>query len=272
MGTYAISGTVSSGSGSQLSDYTVTLQSGTLTVNPYAFTYQIGSASQTYGTAASLAGTLGTTISTGVNSQTLAVSYSSTGDTGTADVGTYAISGTVSSGSGSKLSDYTVTLQSGTLTVNPYAFTYQIGSASQTYGTTANLAGTLGTTISTGVNSQTLAISYSSTGDTGTADVGTYAISGTVSSGSASQLSDYTVTLQSGTLTVNPYAFIYQIGTPARPMGRRPAWPGLWARRFPRGSTARRWRSATQALGTRPRRTWAPMLSAARRPTAAAAS
>ena len=158
---------------------------------------------QTYGTAASLAGALGTTISTGVNSQTLAISYSSTGDTATADVGTYAISGTASNGSGSQLSDYTVTLESGTLTVNPYAFTYQIGTAAQTYGTAASLAGALGTTISTGVNSQTLAISYSSTGDTATADVGSYAISGTASNGSGSKLSDYTVTLESGALTVN---------------------------------------------------------------------
>ena len=37
------------------------------------------------------------------------------------------------------------------LTVNPYAFTYQIGTASQTYGTAANLAGALGSTISTPV-------------------------------------------------------------------------------------------------------------------------
>ena len=65
--------------------------------------------------------------------------YSSTGDTTTAHVGTYAITGVVSNGTG-LASDYTVTLTNGTLTVNPYAFSYTIGNDSQTYGTPANLA------------------------------------------------------------------------------------------------------------------------------------
>ena len=71
-----------------------------------------------------------------------------------------------------------MTLNNGTLTVNKYAFSYTIGNDSQTYGTAANLATDLGTTITTGVNGENLAIAYSSTGDTTTAHVGTYAITG----------------------------------------------------------------------------------------------
>ena len=175
-GGYAITGSPSGGTG-LMSDYSVTLKNGTLTVNPYAFTYQIGTAGQTYGTAVILSSKLGTTIPTGVGGQTLDIAYTSSGDTATANAGSYSIMGTLSGGTG-LLSNYSVTLKYGTLTVNPYAFTYQIGNDAQTYGTAANLASALGTTIPTGVNGQTLDIAYSSSGDATTADAGTYAING----------------------------------------------------------------------------------------------
>ena len=216
VGSYGITGTVSTSTG-QSSDYAVTFMNGSLTVSPYAFTYTIGTAAQTYGTPANLATALGTTISTGVNNQNLDITYASTGDTTTAHVGSYGITGTVSTGSGQS-SDYAVTFINGSLTVSPYAFTYTIGTAAQTYGTPANLAIALGTTISTGVNNQTLDIAYASTGDTTTAHVGSYGITGTVSTGSG-QSSDYAVTFMNGSLTVSPYAFTYTIGTAAQTYG-----------------------------------------------------
>jgi hypothetical protein len=208
---YAITGVLSDGTGT-LSDYAVTLQNGSLTVNPYAFTYQIGNDSQTYGNPANLAADLGTTILTGVNGENLAITYASIGDNGTAHVANspYAITGVLSDGTGT-LGDYTVTLQNGSLTVNPYAFTYQIGNVSQTYGSPANLAADLGTTIPTGINDETLAISYSSAGDAATANAESYPITGALADGTG-QAADYTVTLTSGNLIVNPYAFTYQIG------------------------------------------------------------
>src|SRR5207248_5458303 len=143
---------VSNGTG-MLSDYTLTLNDGTLTVNPYALTYTIGNDTQTYGTAADLAADLGTTFTTGVNGQNLGITYPSTGDTATAHVSSYDITGVVSDGTG-LASDYAVTLNDGTLTVNPYALTYTIGNDTQTYGTAADLAGDLPATFSTGVNGQ----------------------------------------------------------------------------------------------------------------------
>ena len=105
--------------------------------------------------------------------------------------------------SGAADPDYNIGYVAGTLTVSTYAFTYTIGSASQTYGSPANLAADLPATIATNVNGQNLAITYSSTGDTATAPVGTYAITGAVANGTG-LVSDYTVTLNPGTLTVNP--------------------------------------------------------------------
>jgi len=195
--------------------------SSALTVTPYALSYSIGNDSQTYGSPANLASDLGTTINTGVNAENLDITYSSTGDTGTAHVAgsPYAITGVPSDGTG-KLSDYMVTLKNGALTVNPYAFTYQIGNDSQTYGSPANLASDLGTTINTGVNGENLDITYSSTGDTGTAHVAgsPYAVTGVPSDGTG-KLSDYMVTLKNGALTVNPYAFTYQIGNDSQTYG-----------------------------------------------------
>ena len=200
VGTYAITGVVSDGTG-LASNYTVNLTPGTLTVNQAVVNYTIGIDGQTYGSPANLATDLGTTIA-GVNGETLGITYSSTGDAATANVGTYAITGVVSDGTG-LASNYTVNLTPGTLTVNPAVVNYTIGIDGQTYGSPANLATDLGTTIA-GVNGETLGITYSSTGDTATANVGTYAITGVVGTGGTGLASNYTVNLTPGVLTVNP--------------------------------------------------------------------
>ena len=220
---YPITGTLSNGTG-LTSDYSVTLNDGGLTVSPYAFTYTIANDQQTYGTPANLANDLAAKIATGVNGQNLDIAYASVGDTGTAHVAgsPYPITGTLSNGTG-LTSDYSVTLNDGGLTVSPYAFTYTIANDQQTYGTPANLANDLATTIATGVNRENLDIAYASMGDTGTAHVAgsPYPITGTLSNGTG-LTSDYSVTLNDGGLTVSPYAFTYTIandqqtyGTPA---------------------------------------------------------
>ncbi len=210
-GTYTV---VASFGGS--ADYTSASASATFTISPDSFSYTIGNDSQFYGTAASLVGDLPGSITTGVNNEYLKIAYSSTGDTTTAHVqiGGYPILGTLSSGTG-LTSDYNVTLSAGTLTVNPYAFNYPIGGDSQTYGSAANLAADLPATIGTGVNGENLNIAYGSSGDVGTAQVQTngYAITGTLSTGTG-LLTDYNVTLLSGTLTVNQATPIITWATP----------------------------------------------------------
>ncbi len=97
--------------------------------------------------------------------------------------------------------------ENGTLTINPANITYAIGNDRQTYGYPVDLATDLGTTIWTGVNNETLALTYTSDGNTNSATVGAYPIDGTVSDGSGSA-SNYNVTLTPGTLTVAHFAVI----------------------------------------------------------------
>ena len=188
-----------------------------LTVNQAPISYSIGNDSQVYGTPANFANDLGTTIA-GVNGETLGITYSSTGDTATANVGTYAITGVVGTGGTGLASNYDVTLTPGVLTVNQAPISYSIGNDSQVYGSPANFANDLGTTIA-GVNGETLGITYSSTGDTATANVGTYAITGVVGTGGTGLASNYDVTLTPGVLTVNQAPISYSIGNDSQIYG-----------------------------------------------------
>ncbi len=120
----------------------------------------------------------------------------------TANVGSFPITGVLSAGTG-QTSDYNVTLTNGVLTVAPYAFSFKIGDDGHIYGSTANLAADLPATIATGINGQSLAIAYSSAGDSAGASAGSYAIDGVLSSGTG-MANDYDVSLQSGTLAVSP--------------------------------------------------------------------
>jgi uncharacterized repeat protein (TIGR01451 family) len=78
---------------------------------------------------------------------------------------------------------------------------YTIGNDTQAYGYPANLAADLPSSFSTGINGETLDISYSSSGDTSTAKPGTYDITGIVSNGTG-LAANYCATLTDGTLTV----------------------------------------------------------------------
>ena len=205
-GTYTITA-----SGAVDSNYSITYVPGTLTINPYAFSYTIADDSHVYGSTDTFS-TLAGTIATGVNGEYLDIAYSSAGNTVTADVGSDSpITGALSDGTG-LASDYSVTLTSGNLTVTPYAFSYAIANDSHVYGTVDNFS-TLAPLIATGVNGQNLDISYSSTGNTATAHVGSSSpITGTLTNGTG-LATDYNVTLVSGNLTVTPYAFSYTIAS-----------------------------------------------------------
>ncbi len=122
----------------------------------------------------------------------------SLGSTAPTNAGTYTVVATFSSSALGYSSGGTAQT---TFTINPAPIRYTIGNDTQAYAYPANLAADLGASFSTGINGETLDITYSSTGDTGTAPVGTYAISGVVSSGTG-LLANYSVTLTNGTLTV----------------------------------------------------------------------
>jgi hypothetical protein len=88
-----------------------------------------------------------------------------------------------------------------TFTINPAPLSYSIGNDTQAYGYPANLAADLPASFNTGINGETLDLSYTSSGDTSTAAVGTYAITAVVSNGTG-LASNYNVQLTNGTLTV----------------------------------------------------------------------
>ncbi len=191
--------TVNDGDGG--ADYTVTTASASGTITPAALTISAVSDSKTYdGTTTSwqtpIVGTLfGTDTVTGLSQAFTSKDVLGTGGS------TLVVTGyTVNDGNGGK--DYTVSTQSAAGTVNPYAFSYTIGNDSQTYGSPANVAADLAATLSTGVNGEDLAITCSSSGDSATAAAGSYPITATVANGTG-LISNYAVTLTSGTLTVN---------------------------------------------------------------------
>jgi Ca2+-binding RTX toxin-like protein len=88
-----------------------------------------------------------------------------------------------------------------TFTIKRAPISHTIGNDTQAYGYPANLAADLPSSFPTGVNGESLDISYSSNGDTSTAKPGTYDITGMVSNGSG-LAANYCVNFTDGTLTV----------------------------------------------------------------------
>lgn len=201
VGGYAITATTADGTG-RAANYDVTFTEGTLTVGRRPVSFTIGDASIAYGNTTDFA-SLSSTLSTGVGDQTLALTYSSTGNTGLAVVGDYPIAATVANGTGAT-SNYDVTLTNGTLSVGRRPVSLTIGNVSIVYTSTTDFA-SLPSTLSTGVGSQTLVLAYDSTGNTGTANAGTYPITATAADGTGA-LSNYHVTFTNGTLNVGRWA------------------------------------------------------------------
>ena len=186
-GSYTVTPAVS---GTNLSDYTVSAVNGTLTVNPAGLTVTGPSASRTYGTANPA---LNGTVSGAVNGDTFTVTAATTA-TQSSPPGSYPVTATVS---GTNLSDYIVTTVKGALRVKEAALTVTGSSASRTYGTPNP---TLSATLSGAVNGDAFTVTVA-TMATPRSPVGSYRVTPTVS---GANLSDYTVNIVDGTLTVEP--------------------------------------------------------------------
>jgi MBG domain-containing protein len=127
----------------------------------------------------------------------LLANYSTSATTGS-PIGTYAITAALNDPT-NKSGNYTVTLNSGTLTVNPAPLMVTPANANRLYGS-ANPAFT-GAIVGL-KNSDAITASYGTTA-TQSSNVGSYDITATLSD-PANKLSNYTVTLNKGTLTINP--------------------------------------------------------------------
>ncbi len=195
VGSYSIT-PVLSDPGSQLSNYIVTTNLGTLTITNVSLTVTVNSASRGYGaTNPVFTGTI-----TGLqNNDTITATYTTTATTNSA-VGTYNIA-PVLSDPGSKLGNYTVTTNLGALTITNVSLTVTVNSASRGYGATNPVfSGTI-----TGLqNNDNITAAYTTTATTNSPN-GNYNIT-PVFNDPGSKLGDYTVTTNLGTLTITNVA------------------------------------------------------------------
>jgi hypothetical protein len=199
VGSYAIVPTLSDGGSSKLGNYNVTVTNGTLTISKASLTVKADDVSRLYGAAnPSFTGTI-----TGIlNKDSITAAYSSSANAGSA-VGTYPIVPTPSDANTNKLGNYNVTVTNGTLSVTPATLTITPdgGKSKLLSSTFSAFTGT-----QTGLqNSDSVTVTYTSTGAPATAAVGTYDItvaSVTFTSGSAS---NYTIIKNTATkgLTVS---------------------------------------------------------------------
>ncbi len=193
VGTYAIVPTVSDNGTGALANYVVVSNNGVLTVNPAPLTVTAISVSRLYGDANPA---LSVTIVGIKNGDPITASVSTTADP-TSLVGTYPIVATLIDPT-NKLGNYAVTINNGTLTVNPAPLSVTSANASRLFGTpNPPFSG-----IITGIkNSDPITATYSTTA-TATSPAGTYPITPALVD-PAGKLGNYTVTSTDGTLTVN---------------------------------------------------------------------
>ena len=212
-GTYIVVATFISSDPNYISGYTVATA---FTITPAAPTVSVTDAGGAYnGKSMPATGTaLGVDGKTPVTGSFTYVYYTGSSASGTPlsavpiNAGTYTVVGAFTSSD----SNYTNGgAAQTTFTISQARISYTIGSDAQAFGHPANLAADLPPTFSTGINGETLNITYNSSGDTSTALVGVYAITGVVSNGTG-LTSNYILTLANGSLTVQA-AGVTVIGT-----------------------------------------------------------
>jgi LPXTG-site transpeptidase (sortase) family protein len=193
VGAYPITATLND-PGGRLANYTVTLNTGTLTVTQRALMVTPTDASKIYGNVFTIfTGTI-----TGIqNGDAITATYASPGAAAAATVGTYPITATLNAPAG-VLNNYNVTSNTGTLTVTQRDLTVIPADKTKSYGTTFTaFTGSL-----VGLqNSDPITVTYASPGAPAGAAVGAYLITATLNDPNG-RLVNYNVNLNTGTLNV----------------------------------------------------------------------
>ena len=187
-------------------NYALGFTAGTLTVTPAPLVVTPANVSRVYGAGNPvLTGTI-----TGLeNDDPITVLYT-TSATNASDVGGYPIVATASAPV-QTLGNYTVTSNTGTLTVTPAPLVVTPDSLVKTYGDTAVLTGQV-----TGQQQgDTFTVTYASDGAAAASGAGSYPI--TVAAVSGARIDDYDVIANPATLTVNPAP----VSVNPAPVGRR---------------------------------------------------
>lgn len=187
-------------SGASDDAYTFIYANGTLTVTQRALIVTPTDKTKVYGDVfTAFTGTI-SGIQFGDN---ITANYASTGAPAAATVGDYPITATLNDPD-NKLGNYAVTLNTGTLSVTPRALTVTPADKTKIYGS----AFTAFTGTITGVQAaDTITVTYDSPGAPPAAAIGDYPINATLND-PGNRLSNYTVTLNVGTLSVTPRALV----------------------------------------------------------------
>ncbi|MBZ5523970.1 MAG: DUF11 domain-containing protein [Acidobacteriia bacterium] len=205
VGTYPIIPTLVDLTG-KLGNYTVTSINGVLTITPAPLTFTVANASRIYGNAnPAFTGTF-----VGIkNGDVLTVTFTTTA-TATSPVGTYPITPVVS---GPRAIDYTIVVSGGVLTITKAPLTVTGFNGSRLYGD-PNPA----PTIAGLKNADPITASYTATSATAASPVGNYIMVPVVSD-PAGKLSNYTLTIQNGTMTINKAPLSVVAASVSRPYG-----------------------------------------------------
>jgi filamentous hemagglutinin family protein len=210
VGSYTLTGTLFS----DQQGYDISFLGGALTITPAALSIAANNISKTYGQTLNFTGT--EFISSGLqNSETIgSVDLSSNGVIETAGVTArpYTITASNATGGTFNANNYSISYSNGALTVNPAALSITANNASKTYGQTLSFAGT--EFISSGLrNSETIGlVALNSNGANATAGViaSPYAITASNATGGTFNANNYSITYNSGALTVKPAQLIIQ--------------------------------------------------------------
>jgi hypothetical protein len=197
-GLYSIEASYDAGTGFNSSNNAAQTPVPTLTVNKAPLVVTPGDHSKMYGeTFTAFTGTLATLVA----GDNITATYASTGAAANAAVGTFPILATLVDPA-SRLGNYDVTLNEGTLTVTKAPLVVTPASGSKIYGETFTaFTGTLATVVAGDVITAT----YASTGAAPGAPVGAHSIVAMLED-LGGRLGNYNVTLNTGTLTVLPKA------------------------------------------------------------------
>ena len=219
VGSYPISFTLSD-PGGKLGNYIVTTNNGTLTVTNAPLTVTENSASRSYGaTNPVLTGSV-----TGLRVGDVITASFTTAAATNSPVGVYPITVTLSD-PGSRLGNYSVTTNNGTLTVTQSPLLVKANNTNKVYRVVLTFGGGEFTIISGAlVNGNTLTnVSLSSPGTGKGAKVGTYPITASAAQGLG--LTNYSITYSNGVLTVGPANLTVAATSQSKPYGTSLALP-----------------------------------------------
>jgi hypothetical protein len=193
--------------GHKLFNYTVNLVNGVLSVNPALISVTAGSASRPYGSANPL---LSGTITGVLNPDNITAAFTTTAGASSV-VGNYPISAILSD-PGQRLSNYTVNLADGVLSVTPAPLTVTASAGLRIYGSsTPPLTGTIAGIL----NSDNITAAFATTAGPSSA-VGKYSITPTLSD-PGQRLPNYAITLVNSVLSVAPAPLRVLANYAARP-------------------------------------------------------